>query len=238
MGRNRDTKHMCLCTVSKTLPIRWPGSSRDVLFFPLASLCARTQEHVAGWTWLPALCLDTMAGCLLRAGHGRFGDAKPADSHSVHALPQFPQLSHRAEATPFPRLLGGVFCGSLQSLQALSLAALWLLNLSQPFRAGQCACALTCKQPVRTNSQRCCQALPMSLLHFQQLLGSARARGSAAAMQESHAGELPCRARFEGCQAKLEEPQCQQVLGMRHPVAKFCYHASVCPQSSPEDSLC
>lgn len=35
-----------------------------------------------------------------------------------------------------------------------------------------------------------------------------------------------------------EEPQCPQVLGMRHLVARFCCHASVCPQSSPEDSLC
>lgn len=74
------------------------------------------------------------------------------DSHSACALPQFPQLSHGAEATLFPHLVGSGFCDSLQGLQALSLAALWLLNLSQPFRAGPFACTLTSKQLFQASS--------------------------------------------------------------------------------------
>lgn len=122
MGRSWDTKHMRLCTLSKTLSIRQPWLPTGMLIFsPLPlSLCLNTgaRGSLAGWRWLPALCLNMMAGCLLQARHGHSGDTKPADSQSAHALPQSPQLLHRAEAALFPRLLGSGFCGSLQSLQA------------------------------------------------------------------------------------------------------------------------
>lgn len=47
MGRNWDTKHMHLCTLSKTFPIRQPWLPAGMfIFFPLASLCAKTQKHL------------------------------------------------------------------------------------------------------------------------------------------------------------------------------------------------